>query len=119
MYRGREGQWAFYLHRISGIAIILFLALHVTEISSSMFGPKWFNALLKFEENPIFGLGLVGVAALVLYHALNGLRIILMDFTSWGVKLQRQLWYAVWVVYVILGFPMLFIMLKHVFVGGA
>jgi len=34
MYRGREGQWAFYLHRISGVAIILFLTLHVTEISS-------------------------------------------------------------------------------------
>ena len=118
MYRGREGQWAFFLHRISGVAIILFLTLHVTEISSSMFGPKWFNALLKFEANPVFGLGLVGVAALVLYHALNGLRIIIMDFTSWGVKYHRQLWYGVWALYVVIGVPMLLAMLGHVFGGG-
>ncbi len=118
MYRGREGQWAFYLHRISGIAILLFLLLHVTEISSAMFGPKWFNALLAFEENPFFGVGLVIVAALVLYHALNGLRIILMDFTSWGVRSQRQLWYAVWTLYVLLGAPLFYTMLSHVFGGG-
>ena len=118
MYRGREGQWAFYLHRISGVAVLLFLMLHVLEMSSSMFGPEWFNALLAFERNPVFGLGLVLVAALVLYHALNGLRIILMDFTSWGVRYQRQLWYGVWVLYVLIGFPMFFTMLGYVLGGG-
>ena len=118
MYRGGEGQWAFYLHRISGIVILLFLTLHVAEISSSMFGPKWFDALLAFEANPVFGLGLVLVAVLTLYHALNGLRIILMDFTSFGVRYQKQLWYGVLGLWVLIGVPMALAMLGHIFGGG-
>jgi len=57
MYRGREGQWAFYLHRISGVAILLFLLLHVLEMSSSMFGPEWFNAMLFAMLGHVFGGG--------------------------------------------------------------
>ena len=39
MYRGREGQWAFVLHRLSGVAIALYLLLHVVDISLVMYGP--------------------------------------------------------------------------------
>ena len=45
MYRGREGQWAFYLHRISGLGILVFLMLHVANIASAMWGPEVSNAL--------------------------------------------------------------------------
>jgi succinate dehydrogenase / fumarate reductase cytochrome b subunit len=41
-----------------------------------------------------FRLGLIGVAGAVAYHAFNGLRIVLMDFTGWGVRYQRELWYV-------------------------
>jgi succinate dehydrogenase / fumarate reductase cytochrome b subunit len=84
MYRGREGQWAFFLHRLSGIALMFWLLLHTLNISSAMWGPEVSNRLMAFFHIPIFQVGLLLVT-----------RIILMDFTGWGVKYQRELWYGV------------------------
>ncbi len=53
----------------------------------------------------MFQVGLLLLIAGVLYHGFNGLRIILMDFTSWGVRYQRQLWYAVWALFVVFYLP--------------
>lgn len=96
MYRGREGQWAFFLHRASGIAIALYLLLHVFDIALVMGGPEGpFNDFLIFYHQWPFRVGLLVLIGGVLYHGLNGLRIILMDFTTWGVKYQRFMWYSV------------------------
>lgn len=115
MYRGREGQWAFILHRLSGVAIALFLLLHVLDISLVMYGPKVFNAFLAFYHQWPFRIGLIMVMAGVIYHALNGLRIIIMDFTEWGVHWQRQMWYAVLVLTAGLGFAILAKVLPEIF----
>ncbi|CAN5851597.1 succinate dehydrogenase, cytochrome b556 subunit [soil metagenome] len=118
MYRGREGQWAFLLHRVSGVAIALFLLLHVLDISLVMFGPDGpFDAFLAFYHNWPFRIGLLMVIAGVVYHALNGLRIILMDFTTWGVRYQRQLWYGVLGLTTAIGVPVLWIVVPQI-VGG-
>jgi succinate dehydrogenase / fumarate reductase, cytochrome b subunit len=95
MYKGREGQWAFYLHRLSGLAILLYLLLHTVSIGSILLGKEVYNAIHHAYENPFFRFGLIGVSGAVAYHAFNGLRIIAMDFTEFGVKFQRQLWYVV------------------------
>lgn len=95
MYRGREGQWAFLLHRISGMAILLYLLLHVFSIGSVIFGEAFYMRIHETYDLAPFRLGLVGVVAAVVYHAFNGLRIIMMDFTGFGVAYQRQMWYVV------------------------
>ncbi len=95
MYRGREGQWAFLLHRLSGLAILAYFLLHVVSISLFMFGERAYMSLHTLYELPIFSLGLILVTAGVVYHALNGLRIIVMDFTGRGVAYQRQMFYGV------------------------
>ena len=115
MYRGREGQWAFILHRLSGIAIALFLLLHVLDISLVMYGPKVFNAFLAFYHQWPFRIGLILVMGGVIYHALNGLRIIVMDFTEWGVHVQREMWYAVLVLTAGLGFAILVKVIPEIF----
>lgn len=108
MYRGREGQWAFLLHRISGVALALYLLLHVIDISLVMYGPDGpFNAFLAFYHQWPFRIGLVAVMAGVVYHAFNGLRIIIMDFTGWGVKYQAVMWYGVLALTAIVGVPVL------------
>lgn len=109
MYRGREGQWAFILHRLSGVALALYLLLHVIDISLVMFGPEGpFNAFLAFYHQWPFRIGLLLVIAGVVYHAFNGLRIILMDFTNWAVRFQNVLWYGVLAATAIVGLPVLF-----------
>ena len=119
MYRGREGQWAFVLHRLSGVALALYLFLHVIDISLVMYGPGGpFNAFLAFYHQWPFRIGLVLIIAGVVYHAFNGLRIILMDFTSWAVKFQRVLWYGVIGVTAVIGVPVLWKIVPEIF-GGA
>lgn len=95
MYRGREGQWAWLLHRLSGLAILAYLLVHVVSISLFMFGERVYMALHHTYELPIFSLGLIAVTAGVVYHSFNGLRIIMMDFTGRGVAYQRQMFYGV------------------------
>lgn len=119
MYRGREGQWAFFLHRITGVALALYLLLHVFDISLVMYGPDGpFNAFLIFYHQWPFRIGLVLIIAGVVYHGLNGLRIILMDFTSWGVRYQRLMWYGVLGMTTVIGIPVLIKILPEIF-GGA
>nr|WP_269546557.1 succinate dehydrogenase, cytochrome b556 subunit [Deinococcus geothermalis] len=95
MYRGREGQWAFLLHRLSGLAILAYLLLHVVSISLFMFGERAYMAVHRTYDLAVFRIGLILIVAGVVYHAFNGLRIIVMDFTGKGVAYQRQMWYAV------------------------
>lgn len=95
MYRGREGQWAWLLHRLSGLAILAYFLLHVVSISLIMFGEEAYMAVHETYDYAIFRVGLILVTAGVVYHALNGLRIMVMDFTGRGVAYQRQMWYGV------------------------
>lgn len=95
MYRGKEGQWAFLLHRLSGLAILAYFLLHVVSISLFMFGENTYMALHRTYDYPLFRIGLILVTAGVVYHAFNGLRIIVMDFTGAGVAYQRPMWYGV------------------------
>jgi succinate dehydrogenase / fumarate reductase, cytochrome b subunit len=119
MYRGREGQWAFLLHRVSGVAVALFLLLHVLDISLVMWGPEGpFDAFLAFYHNWPFRIGLIMVIAAVVYHGLNGLRIILMDFTTWGVRYQRVLWYSVLGLTTIIGVPVLWKIVPEILAGA-
>ncbi len=119
MYRGREGQWAFVFHRMSGVALALFLLLHVVDISLVMFGPDGpFDAFLVFYHNWPFRVGLIAVIAGVVYHGLNGLRIIIMDFTSWGVHYQKQMWYGVLALTAIIGIPVLWKIVPEILAGA-
>ena len=118
MYRGREGQWAFYLHRITGVAILLYLLVHVGELTAAMFGAKYSNAILHFFHQPLFQLGLLAVIGAVLYHALNGLRILIMDFTSWGTRVQDKLWYGVLALFALFYIPTIIKILPEIFGGG-
>jgi succinate dehydrogenase / fumarate reductase cytochrome b subunit len=102
MYRGREGQWAYFLHRISGIAIALYLFIHVVNISLAMFGPEVADRAMAIFHIWPFRVGLLAVIAGVIYHTLNGLRIIAMDLTGWGVSRQRPMWYGVLALSVVL-----------------
>ncbi|MDP2662458.1 MAG: succinate dehydrogenase, cytochrome b556 subunit [Dehalococcoidia bacterium] len=85
----RTGMWAWTLHRISGVALAAYLVTHIIVISSSARGPGGinFNSLLATLTQPFFlALDLLLWAA-VLYHTLNGIRILLFDA---GVGVRRQ-----------------------------
>lgn len=104
-YRGGVGMAAWAFHRISGVAIWAFVILHVIDIFLVGAAPGVYNSLLFIYATPpgIFLEWLLGAA--VLYHALNGLRIIIMDFWPRMTRYHRALWYANWVIFAMVGIP--------------
>ena len=104
-YRGSEGMLAWAFHRISGVAIFAFLVLHVIDIFLVGAAPDVYDTLLGFYATPIGILMEWLLGAAVLYHALNGLRIIIMDFWPPMTRFHKQLWYANWVLFAIIGIP--------------
>lgn len=106
-YRGSEGMLAWAFHRISGVAIWAFILLHVLDIWLVGVNPDLYNEVLVIYASPVGRVGESLLGAALLYHALNGLRIIIMDFWPSMTRYHRQLWYASWVVFVLIGVPVL------------
>jgi succinate dehydrogenase / fumarate reductase cytochrome b subunit len=112
--RGREGYWAWLLHRVSGVGVVLFLFLHVLDTSLVGLGPAAYDAFVSLYRHPVFRALEVGLVAAVLYHGLNGLRIVAVDFVAGATRLQRQLWYVVWALFLALFLPSAFLILRPV-----
>ena len=93
LYRGDPGMWSWVLHRITGATIFFFLFVHVLDTALVRVSPQAYNEVIDTYKTPIVGLMEIGLVAAVLYHALNGVRIILIDFWQHGPKYQRlMLW---------------------------
>lgn len=95
LYRGREGMWSWVLHRITGVAIFFFLLVHILDTALIRVSPEAYNVVIASYKNPIMGVAELGLVGAIMFHALNGLRIILIDFWSKGVKYQRVMFWTV------------------------
>src|SRR5438270_11423646 len=84
LYRGDPAMWSWVLHRITGATIFFFLFVHVLDTALVRVGPQSYNEVIETYKTPVVGLMELGLVAAVLYHALNGIRIILIDFWSQG-----------------------------------
>lgn len=101
LYRGNEGMWSWVLHRITGVAIFFFLLVHVLDTALIRVSPEAYNAVMGTYKNPIMGLGEVALVGAIVFHAFNGLRIILVDYWGKGTKYQRAMFWIVIVLWVI------------------
>jgi succinate dehydrogenase / fumarate reductase cytochrome b subunit len=96
------GMWAWVLFRISGLVLVFYLFVHIGVISTARFGEdgKTLNSIMKFFESPIAILLDLLLVWAVLYHALNGVRIVLMDFGV-GIKQHKAIFWTCMAVAVI------------------
>jgi succinate dehydrogenase / fumarate reductase, cytochrome b subunit len=118
LYRGREGMWSWVAHRITGVLIFFFLFVHVLDTALVRVSPEAYNSVIETYKNPVVGLLEVGLVAAVVYHAFNGLRVVLLDFWSKGPRYQKQMAWVVVALWVVLMVPFTIQHLSHVF-GGA
>ena len=95
LYRGNEGMWSWVLHRITGVAIFFFLLVHVLDTALVRVSPEIYNEVIGTYKTPIMGLAELGLVAAVLFHAFNGVRIILVDFLAKGPRYQRLMFWIV------------------------
>ena len=119
VYRGREGMWSWVLHRITGVAIYFFLLVHILDGSLVLVSPEAYNVVINTYKTPIMGLGEIVLVAAIGLHALNGLRIILIDFWGWGTKHQKLMFYIVIGLWILLLIGFIPRQLMHIFGGAA
>ena len=113
LYRGREGMWSWVAHRITGVLTFFFLFAHVLDTALVRVSPESYDKVIDTYKNPFVNLMEIGLVGAVLYHALNGLRIIAVDFWIKGAKYQRQMLWAIVTIWVVVMVPGAFFMFKH------
>ena len=84
-------MWAWVLHRITGATIFFFLFVHVLDTALVRVSPQAYNEVIDTYKTPIGGLLEMGLVAAVRFHALNGIRVILIDFWQYGPRFQWHL----------------------------
>ena len=117
-YRGSEAMLAWAFHRISGVAIWVSILLHVFDIWLAGANPGLYDEVLAVYGSPPGRVGEMLLGAALLYHALNGLRIILIDFWPALTRYQRQLWYLNWTIFAVVGLPVAYIILRPIWAGA-
>lgn len=117
-YRGGAGMLAWAFHRISGIAVWAFILLHVFDIWLAGVNAPLYDELLAIYASAPGRVLETLLGAALLYHALNGLRIVLMDFWPSLTRWHRQFWIASWVLFVLVGLPVAWVILKPIWEGA-
>ena len=73
------GQWAFALNRAAGAGILAFLLVHVIDVALFPFAPALYDRTVAAYAMPYLAPMEVGLVAAVLYHALDGLRLMVLE----------------------------------------
>jgi succinate dehydrogenase / fumarate reductase cytochrome b subunit len=111
-YRGGVGQWSWAAHRITGVFVVAFLFGHIVDTFAVGFGPELYDETVSLYKQWWFKPFEVALVAATLFHALNGLRVILFDFWPSLALRQKQLAYVELVLFALGFLPAAFFMLR-------
>ncbi len=90
-YHRFAGTWAWIFHRLSGLALVFYISLHIWVINTLTKGPEAYNELMDFLGSPLFKFLEVGLWGVILFHAFNGIRIVIIDFGRGGSERHKRL----------------------------
>lgn len=113
LYRGREGMWSWVAHRVTGVLIFFFLFVHVLDTALVRVSPEAYDDVVATYKTPLVALLEYGLVAAILFHALNGLRIVAVDFWSKGARYQKQMLWTVLGIWIVLMVGALYPVLGH------
>jgi fumarate reductase subunit D len=77
---GHPSWWAFWLHRVSGLLLALFLPLHFLALGQALTGPAALEGFLRFADAPLVKLAEWGLVTLLALHLTGGVRLLLIEF---------------------------------------
>ncbi len=114
MYRS-TGFISFVLRRLTGVALVIYLLLHIWVIGGINGGADTFNDRMEFLGKPVFRLLEIGLLAAVIYHGIEGIRLLMVHYLD-VTDYRKSLFYAAIVVSGILiiagGLPILLFALE-------
>jgi fumarate reductase subunit D len=78
--RSHPAYWAFLLHRLSGLALAVFLPLHFWALGQALQGAAALDEFLRLTDQPVFKFGEWGLVVLLSLHMMGGVRLLLIEF---------------------------------------
>jgi len=93
MYRWRTGAIAWLFHRVSGLALTLYLILHIWVTHNVVQGPERFNQVMGFLSSLPFKIFEILLLGAIVYHTFNGIRLLIVDFWN-GAKYHKPLFWG-------------------------
>ncbi|MQA11723.1 MAG: succinate dehydrogenase, cytochrome b556 subunit [Pseudonocardiaceae bacterium] len=112
-YKGDPGMWSWVAHRITGVLTFFFLFAHVLDTALVRVSPNAYDAVIETYKSPLVNLMEVGLVGAVLYHALNGIRVMLVDFWEKGARLQRPMLWVILGIWLLVMVPGTYFMLER------
>ncbi|MEM9603979.1 MAG: succinate dehydrogenase, cytochrome b556 subunit [Pseudomonadota bacterium] len=82
-------HWAHWVHRLSGVALAVFLPLHLWVLSLALTDPAAFEQAIAFAEHPLVKLAETGLVGLLALHLIGGLRLLALETLGWTGSQKR------------------------------
>ncbi len=89
--RNHPAYWAFATHRLSGLALALFLPFHFLTLGLAIEGEARLDSFLRWTENPWVKLAEAVLVALLAVHLTGGLRLLLLEFGGLSTRQQTSI----------------------------
>ena len=105
IYNGDAGQYAWVLHRATGVGILFFLLVHILDIMLVSLGRDVYNHTVEFYAHPFIIPMEVMLVGAVIYHTLNGLRVMAVNFSARGPAREKKYFWGVLALSVLLTIP--------------
>jgi fumarate reductase subunit D len=87
--RGHAGYVTFVVHRLSGLALALFLPLHFFALSRALNGAAALDGFLAWTAHPLVKVAETGLVLALALHLAGGLRLLFAEFVAWRADGQK------------------------------
>jgi len=87
--RSHPAYWAFLTHRLSGIALALFLPIHFLVLAQALAHPASLDAFLDWTRQPAVKLAETLLVLALAAHLGGGVRLLFVEFAGWRAEWQK------------------------------
>lgn len=88
--RNHRCFWAFMVHRVSGVALSIFLPLHFWVLGQALEGAGKFETFLRWTDHVLLKWSEIGLVLLLAAHLSGGIRVLLLEFQPWPTSARWQ-----------------------------
>lgn len=90
-HRHHPAYWAFVVHRISGLGLVLFLPLHFLALGLALDGAVALDGFLRWTDHPLLKVAELVLVVLLAAHLGGGLRLLALEFLGWTPRQHTRI----------------------------
>jgi len=95
MRHGHSAYWAFWLHRLSGLGLAVFLPIHFYVLALAIEEAARLDKFLDWTQNPLVKLAETALILLLVAHMTGGIRLLVLEFLPWSEDQKTRIILAV------------------------